>query len=30
MLSADDLVILAQSFGGLMIKMALWEKGQRD
>ena len=30
MLSADDLVILAQPFGGLMTKMALWKKSQRD
>ena len=30
MLSADDLVILAQPFVGLMTKMALWKMGQRD
>ena len=30
MLSADDLVILAQPFVGLMTKMASWKMGQRD
>ena len=30
MLSADDLVILAQPFVGLMTKMALWKMDQRD
>ena len=29
-LSADDLVILAQPFVGLMTKMALWKMGQSD